>query len=1176
MSDSLRKIFAVVTSVTMAMMLVGPVAPAQAMTAEELQAQIVALQAQLAALTSQLNTVGGGSTVVSGAIAACAGIASLTRNLAQGMSGADVKCAQGILNADPATQIASVGAGSPGYETTFFGGLTKVAVVKFQNKYAAEVLAPSGLTAGTGYVGSATRAKMNTMIAGGGGTVTPPPSGGGGTVTPPPVATGAGLTVALADDNTVAGTIVADNTGATDSAQSSIAIIKVKLTNGDSSAVKLTQIKLTRSGISADSDIANAYLYEGDTLVAEYSSFSLGVLTFSSAAGIVSIPAGGSKVLTLKVDLTNNTGSGKTIRFAVTAATDVTSDASAVKGTYPVMGNYMSTAVASDLGQMVVASSTSPSSTVDPQNNFEMFTGTLNANDQKMELRLIKFTNTGSVTVSDLANFKLYDGATQIGTSVAAMASDKTVTFDLTGSPLVIDKGITKTLRLKGDIVAGTSRTFQFSIQNQYDIIAYDTQYGVFTKPHKSGSQSWTVFSMTASTINTGKLTATRATDSPSSNVPLSGTNILLGKFDVKATGEDVKITEMNVRVYGTVSTNGLYQGKVVFDGSQKGSTTNLNSAATDVSTGDTTFTFGNTLIVPAGTTKTLEVRADIKKSAGTAYSGNETITVKLSSVTATGRTSLQSVSVGAPTGYLLTVKTGTLSAVKNQTLASWSSGLPTGVPGASQVLIGSFVITAGAAESADITAVKITDGNASNVGFEMLQNLNVYKGTNTTGVKIGDTQSSLTKGSSYTFYPSPYITLGANESATISLYADILTSASTTVSQTGKTVLDEVNATGKTTNTDISYTTNVDGQVLYVSSAGDLTVAAGDNQVSTGLRMTGATNQEFTKLKFTAGAGEAVKVTKIVVHAVYGGGAPTSTIAGVSLWDGATQVGTTQPLDAYASSTFNLDNLASLPNGGWIIPAGAIKTLTIKADVNNYAYASSGATVALRTTAYDNAITAKGVMSGTAVATSTIAAVTGNTMTIYRSLPYITVVAQNNALLGTSDLLTFKVKADANSDGIDIYGFNFGVNLTDYATASDLYLSNITLYKLNDSTALNTTVSTSTNAGAYATASIAVATFGKDKASVTSVTGDIRTFATTSAGATTSMISLGGGEEVTFVLKATVSNIGVNDQISVNIQNISTSQKNAIVWGDKTITTTPFIDATSLQGVPTNSQTTK
>jgi hypothetical protein len=81
-----------------------------------------------------------------------------------GDRGQDVLILQKILNADPATRIAVLGIGSPGNENGFFGLLTKSAVIKFQEKYRSEVLAPSGLSAGTGYVGSRTVAKLNRLL----------------------------------------------------------------------------------------------------------------------------------------------------------------------------------------------------------------------------------------------------------------------------------------------------------------------------------------------------------------------------------------------------------------------------------------------------------------------------------------------------------------------------------------------------------------------------------------------------------------------------------------------------------------------------------------------------------------------------------------------------------------------------------------------------------------------------------------------------------------------------------------------------------------------------------------------------------------------------------------------------------------------------------------------------
>jgi hypothetical protein len=197
---------------------------ASAATVDELQAQINALMAQLAA--SKTATTPSTS-------ASCSFV--FTKALKKGMSDVEVMNLQKVLNQSADTQVAASGVGSVGNETMYFGGATKAAVVAFQNKFAADILTPSGLTTGTGMVGAATRAKLNAICS---GTVAATPTTPAGTT---PVATVTGLQGAAGSANTTITTVDTDTT-VKQGSSAKVLGFKVEATDSD---LNVSNIKVT-------------------------------------------------------------------------------------------------------------------------------------------------------------------------------------------------------------------------------------------------------------------------------------------------------------------------------------------------------------------------------------------------------------------------------------------------------------------------------------------------------------------------------------------------------------------------------------------------------------------------------------------------------------------------------------------------------------------------------------------------------------------------------------------------------------------------------------------------------------------------------------------------------------------------------------------------------------------
>lgn len=834
-----------------------------------------------------------------------------------------------------------------------------------------------------------------------------------------PVVTNPGsLTVSMSAMNPASATIISDDTNGS---QSMVPFLAVNLTASNEGSVKVTQMKFERTGISSDADIAEAYLYEGNTKLVDGGSISTKVLTFndSDANGIITIPAGATKTVWLKADLAVLSASGRTLGFNLTA---LTTSASSVAGALPVVGSLMTSALASDLGYATISNYGTPSGTVTvnaDEKDFEVYKLTLAANDQDLALHGLRLTKIGSIATGDVNNFRLQVGGTTLAT-VADFDADGILYFDLSNSAYDILKGQSKTFSVKADIIKGSTRNFKFSVQYASDLVVRDKGYNVFV--HGS---SWTALTPAGQyDIQSGTLSLVRDNSSASGSVTAKGTNIKLATFKVTANGEDVKIKSFTVDPTTTVG-SGLLNGKVYFDGVQVGSTKNIAEAGT-------LFTFGSSLIVPAGTSKMIDIYADIKTVASADITTGSVKVDITSSTDAQGQVSLSTVTLPAAQGNTLSVTTSALSTAKynaygDQYLTSPATGAK----------IASFTISAGSTEGVTVDNIYIIGATSGE-----LQNLRLMLGT----TELASKTTLPSSNSTTTLSMGSRLVLNAGQNKQVDVYADVKSGLASAVINLSM----NADGTSAVTNTTVtsSYTTL---QSMAVATGGVTATSAGAKPDAT-IIVAGLTGVLVNSVEFTATKEPFVINNLQVKNDTSGFTAPVSRV----VVEYPTKTGTNT---AYAY--LNGSGIAQFYNLGMIVDKDSTAVLSIKADLSTFSGGSiTGANnaVQLSLVAADgsdsNKFSAIGDLSGSTTYSGP-SAVTGNVMIVRATKPTIALVALPTNLLdnGTQTISRFSITADAVAD------LSWRQMSWTYASTSATTITNgtIKLYKDGDSTALNT-----------------------------------------------------------------------------------------------------------------------
>ncbi len=999
-TKAIAKVAAVAAGLAMAtsMLSLAPMAQAAALTS-----------AQVQSILSLLSSFGASSTVIANVQASLTGgtpsstttttnssSCSFTMSLTIGSRGSDVTCLQNALIAGGY----SIPAGATGY----FGGETKAAVIAWQKA--------AGVTPAAGYFGPISRAAFN--LGGSSSTTTTTTTTTGGTTT----VTGTGLKISLSPTSPN-GTVLVAGQGIGD-------LGDFVFTNPTASPINVTGLTFNRTGISNDATLANVYLFNGGTRITDSAGVSAGQFSYSNAAGLFTVPAGGTYTVSVRSDIATGT-SGQQIGVSLVSATSSgTLDPSV---SFPIAGGYQ-TISAANLATVSYGQTVTPANntTISPQSSYPVWQDTVSVSTNPVKLESMQFTNLGSIDPQYLTNLALYVDGVQVGSTIPAMTG-QTVTFDLSASPVLLSEQ-SHVIKVLANVTGGAARTIQFSVQRSSDGMFVDSQLNQPVTPTSNGNNTFSAVNAGQVTINsvsgTSGVSVSLDPSSPNQNVAVGATSVNWATFDMLASGENTKVSDLYVYATDTGGgAGGLQNGKIMVNGVQVGSTKNIGDSLAN----DTDFSLGSSLILPAGQSTTVSIYADAKDTTGASLPNNSTVVVTLAagSSNAQGQSSLQSANVPsvATSGYTISVTNSTLAATQYT-----GYGAQTIVPGTTNAKLGSFTLSTGSTEGVTVNTIDVTFTQSMT---STITNLTLKD--DATGNTLGTIITTPSTSNSFAVnYDIP-----ASSSKTIDVYGNVLSNAGlgtiTASVGTGTT------GSGDTTGTQASVGSAVALQNITLG-AGSLAVSRGAGDPVSNLILAGASQVQVGQFSFAAN-NSAYTVQNLAI--LVPNGVATS-VSNVTLnytdVNGNTQTAT-QPLQvnssmAYATAVFNGLTM--------YVPSNSTSNLNVFIGTPTIASgATSGAAINVSLdTANDTnfrAINSAGVPLTTV--NSGVSIASGGTFYVHKSIPTFATIQPTSLTPSTgSPLYKFSISADP-AGAIDWSHLVFNIATSSGVTVSNLYVAN-------------------------------------------------------------------------------------------------------------------------------------
>ena len=493
-------------------------------------------------------------------------------------------------------------------------------------------------------------------------------------------------------------------------------VLKLDLKAG-SNAVKIKSLKLTKRGGATNSNITGIRVVDGKgvrhgNVLSSINEDNTFTLEFSSAP--IEVPANGSETATVQLDF-NTSNNGVDLGLSVAAAGDVGTENASVSGSFPLTGflidvkdgNGIVTTVTYDLDDTASTSSIQ----MNVASEVLKFTLRETGSNEKVWFKKIDLYNNGSVADGDVKDFQLLGPNGDVLQTV--QQKDKHIVFDLGDTPFSMDKGATKSFKVKATPISGATRSLDLQLQNNYDLAIKGQTTNHYILATVDSTSVDTTYPVGDNLNNdyqlaAGTLTLDKAADSPTSNYAVAESDVVLGKFTVKATGEEMEVRQVKLSIYNTSAATTALAGSYFL----KSSGQTLYSAAfarslfTQTATdADVSITLSTYLILKAGETKTVEIVGNIGSTATASDNYGANIDITQIKRLLTG--DLLDPGVSVVNTSARSVKAATLDVTD---VAMAASGTYKIVSGANSALVGKYVLNSSSGgEDARVNSLFVT-----------------------------------------------------------------------------------------------------------------------------------------------------------------------------------------------------------------------------------------------------------------------------------------------------------------------------------------------------------------------------------------------------------------------------------------------------------------------------------